>query len=398
MKENKSVRAFLKPLRAISPTAFCAIRECALKEVWRKNGKPSLLPSSPKAHLGTVAHKLLAEAGQGKLEATEDAVNARWRELAAEAGEAISRSPLERHLVPLDSSVPDIEVLRIRATSKALDIASKFRATPRKDRSLPTSLSHGHEIQVGSSDNLIRGAIDAVIRGDEGDSIIQDYKSGSIVEPEDGNELRSKEIYQVQMKMYAGLYAETFGEWPDSLELVSLKGEKQNVPFTKGDCSNLLDEARATLQRVNETIRSHSGDSLPSTLATPSPEACAFCRFRPDCTPYWSAVAKRGEEQWPLDVTGTVESVRRLGNSKVMLVLTTEGGAVKIPSLSPGDRHPALLNLQPGDMAGVFNLRRSRPTAPYSESRLTTVHNLTQVSGSSLTPPPVAHEQIGKAQ
>lgn len=382
MKDNKSIPAFLKPLRAISPTAFCAIRECALKEVWRQNGKPSLLPSSPKAHLGTVAHKLLAEAGQGKLEATEVAVNARWRELAAEAGEAISRSPLERHLAPLDSSVPDIEVLRIRATSKALDIASKFRTT-RKDRSLGTLLSHGHEVPVRSSDNLIRGAIDAVIRGDRGGSIIQDYKSGSIVEPEDGNELRAKEIYQVQMKMYAGLYAETFGEWPDSLELVSLTGEKQNVPFTKDDCSNLLNEARATLQRVNETIRSNSGDSLPSTLATPSPEACTFCQFRPDCAPYWSAVAKRREEQWPLDVTGTVESIRRLGNSKVMLVLTTDGGTVKVPSLSPGDRHPALLDLQPGDMAGVFNLRRSRPTAPYSESRLTAVHNLAQVSGSS---------------
>ena len=376
MKQSHVLPAFLKPLRTISPTAFCAIRECALNVVWQRNGSPPLLPTSPKARVGTAAHKLLAEAGQGRLKATADSVNTRWQELVEEADAAISRSPLERHLAPLDSSVPDIEVLRIRATRKALDIACESQTTPRKDRSHVTPPSYGHEIPVQSADHLVRGTIDAVIRKDGTGIIIQDYKSGSIVELEDGNEIQPKKHYQTQMKMYAGLYAENFGEWPASLELVSLTGERRGVPFTKNDCLNLLDEAKATLKQINEAVENHPSSSLPPILASPSPEACVFCQFRPACGPYRLAVAKQDKEHWPLDVIGTVESVRRLGNSRMMLSLTTRTESVKIPGLSPGDRHPALLNLQPGDMAGVFNLRRPRPSAPYSESRLTTVHSL----------------------
>ena len=200
------------------------------------------------------------------------------------------------------------------------------------------------------------------------------------MELEDSNEPRPKKSYQTQMKMYSALYAENFGKWPASLELVSLTGERQDVPFTKKECLNLLDEAKATLRRINEAIKNHPSNSLPPILASPSPEGCVFCQFRPACEPYRLAVAKQGDEHWPLDVIGMVESVTRLGNSRMMLSLTTDTDSVKIPGLSPGDRHPALLNLQRGDMAGVFNLRRSRPTAPYSESRLTTVHSLGQGS------------------
>ena len=208
------------------------------------------------------------------------------------------------------------------------------------------------------------------------------------MELEDGNELHSKEDYQTQMKMYAGLYAENFGEWPASLELVSLTGGKQGVPFAKNDCSNLLDEAKATLEWINETVENHPSSSLPSILASPSSEACVFCQFRPGCEPYLLKVEKQGEDRWPIDVIGTVQSVKRLGNSKVMLSLDTGTDSVHIPRLSSGDRHPALMALQPGDMAGVFNLRRSRPTAPYSESRLTTVHSLSQTTESGQRSPP----------
>ena len=388
MNAAKETPAFLKPLRSISPTTFSAIKKCALNVVWQRNGSPPLLPTSPKTRVGTVAHKLLAEAGQGRLKATAVSINARWRELLEEASADMSHSVLERHLSPLESSVPDIEVLRIRTTRMALDIARKPQSTPREDRSHVMPPSYGHEIPLQSADSLVRGTIDAVIQEDGTGIIIQDYKSGSIVELEDGNELHPKESYQTQMKMYAGLYAENFGEWPDSLELVSLAGERQGVPFTENDCSNLLDEAKATLRRINETVENHPSSSLPSILASPNPEACVFCQFRPGCEPYLLTVEKQGEERWPIDVIGTVESVTRLGNSKMILSLATGADSVKIPGLSSGDRHPALMTLQPGDMAGAFNLRRSRPTAPYSESRLTTVHKLKQTAESGRRSPP----------
>ena len=109
-----------------------------------------------------------------------------------EASADISHSLLERHLSPLESSVPDIEVLRIRTTRMAFDIARKSQPTPRKDRSRVIPPSYGHEIPVQSADGLVRGTIDAVIRENGIGAIIQDYKSGSIVELEDGNELHPK--------------------------------------------------------------------------------------------------------------------------------------------------------------------------------------------------------------
>ena len=395
MNATKEDLAFLKPLRSISPTTFSAIKKCALNVVWQRNGSSPLLPTSPKTRVGTVAHKLLAEAGRGRLTATVDNVNARWHELLKEASTAIGHSLLERHLSPLERSVPDIEVLRIRTTRLALDIARKSQTTRRRGRRHVTPPSYGHEIPVQSADSLVRGTIDAVIPADGTGIIIQDYKSGSIVELEDGNEFHPKASYQTQMKMYAGLYAENFGEWPVSLALASLTGERQGVPFTKNECSNLLDEAKATLRWINETVKNHPSTSLPPILASPSPEACIFCQFRPACGPYRIAVAKQDREHWPLDVIGKVESLTRLGNSKMMLSLATGTDSVKIPGLSSGDRHPALSALQPGDMAGVFNLRRSRPTAPYSESRLTTVHDFRETAENGQRSPSDAVRNIG---
>ena len=376
MKTNNDGPTFLEPLRSISPTGFIAAGECGLKLVWQRNGNPALLPASPKTRVGTVSHQLLAEAGQGSLKPTVDDIDARWDELVAEVDTAIGSSQLERHLAPLTNSVPDIEVRRICATQKALVIASQTEASPRKAGNPASPPQFGHEIPVRSSDGLVRGTIDAVILGAGNGIIIQDYKSGSIAEPDDASECRLRESYQTQLKMYAGLYAETFGEWPASLELVPLTGKTRTVMFTRNGCSILVAEAKTTLWRLNEAVENHSSDSLPSVLANPSPEACAFCQYRPACGPYKIAFQESDEKGWPLDIIGAVKSVRQLGNSKIMLELTVPNGSVYIPGLSPGERHPILQSLKSGDSAGVFNLRRSRPGGPYSESLRTTVHRL----------------------
>ena len=379
MNATHETSALFKPLRSISPTTFSAIRQCALNVVWQRNGKRPRLPTSPKARVGTISHRLLAEAGQGRLDANEATTEARWHELVAEANSMINSYPLERHLAPLENSVPDIEVRRIRTTRNALVIAKQARSIPRDNRRSSTPAPYGHEIPVRSTDGLVRGTIDAVVREGNAGVIIRDYKSGTLLESDAGGTNQPREDYQLQLKMYARLYAETFGQWPTSLELVSLTGESQEVPFTKNDCSNLLDEARVSLRLINEKVVEHSKDSLPAILAKPTPQVCAFCSYRPTCAPYRLAAAEPSQERWPLDVIGTVESVTQLGNSRMMLVLATSTGSVKIPGLSPGARHPVLSHLQPGELAGAFNLRRSRLTGPYSESQLTTVYKLAEV-------------------
>ena len=363
------------PVPSISPTTFNMIKDCALKTLWSLNRKKSLLPLSPKAKLGIVVHKLLSESGQGQLQPDKDVIGARWNALVAKTQDTMRSSSIERHLVPLRNSVPDIEVRRIRAIQRSLEIANTRWPSQLRDEGYRSAPRSGHEMRVQSRDGLIGGTIDAVIRTGDG-TIIRDYKSGPVLESDKQNESQLKKIYQTQLKMYAALYAESCGDWPTSLEVVPLSGTTHEVVFDRDECLDLLDEAKISLQDLNTKVSKYPNALLPSLLANPSPATCAYCQYRPACTPYQAATTKIKDGEWPLDVIGVVKEARQLGNSKLMLQLITPGGAVNVPGLSSGNRHPILLEVQPGDTVGIFNLRRARPTAPYSESQLTTVHQL----------------------
>ncbi len=302
-------------------------------------------------------------------------IGARWDKLVEETHDVMHASSIERHLVPLRNSVPDIEVRRIRAIQRALEIADTRWSPQPRDKGHRATPRCRHEMRVKSRDGLIGGTIDAVIRTEEG-IIIRDYKSGPVLESDEQNESQLKKIYQTQLKMYAALYAESFGDWPTSLEVVPLSGTAHEVDFKKEECLNLLDEAKNSLQELNTKVSKYPNELLPSLLANPSPTACAFCQFRPGCTPYQEETEEIKEGQWPVDVIGIVKDVKQLGNSRLMLQLTSPGGLVNVPGLSGGNRHPILLEVKPGSKIGIFNLRQSRPSAPYSESQLTTVHIL----------------------
>ena len=283
-----------EPVSSISPTAFIMIRDCALRTLWSLSKKPPLLPQAPKARLGIIVHRLLSESGRGQLQPNIDVIRARWNEMVEETQDAMSASSLEKHLVPLRKSVPDVEVRRIRAIQRALEIANeRWPTQPPGERHRAASRS-GYEMRVHTEDGLISGTIDAVIQTDEG-TVIRDYKSGPVLESDKHDDYRLKEIYQTQLKLYAALYAESCGEWPTSLELVSLSGTTHDVVFNRQECSDLLDEARSALQDLNAKISEISRTSLPSLLANPSLTACTFCQYRPACKPYLAAEAELRE-------------------------------------------------------------------------------------------------------
>ena len=361
---------------SISPTGFNTIKECALKALWSLNWKKPLLPQSPKATVGIVAHKLLAEAGQGLTQPDKDLIGVRWNQLIEEAQALMSYSTLEAHLVPLEHSVPDFEVRRIRTIERALSIVREMSTDQRWDGRHEAMPRFGHEVRVHSSDGVVKGIIDAVIWTERG-AVVQDYKSGPIMESNGEDESELRESYQTQLKMYAALYAESRGEWPVSLELVPLSGQPREVLLDRSECLGLLDTAKATLQAMNSKILELPRESLPFSLANPSPSACYFCPYRPACNPYLVALAERNDEEWPKDVVGVLKNLRQLRNSKIMLQLETANGPVNIPSLSTGSRHPIMADVQNGNMVGVFNLRSVRgASSSYSESQLTTVYKL----------------------
>jgi hypothetical protein len=360
------------PLKRVSPSRFIGLQRCRLREVWTASRTPSLLPASARARLGTVVHRLLERVGKDAVP-TEHVTSALWNEELQKVESEMKASWLDRSLVPLSLTVANAEVHKLRALDRARKMAAEL---PLKREGSAGSKGLGFEVWLQSPDGSVGGFIDCALR-DEG-LVIRDYKSGAIYEKDDGSEPKIRDEYVIQIQMYAALYNDTFGVWPERLEIVPIRGDEARVPVDKLRCGQLVDDARLLLSEVNAAVAAlhHTGALGPSSLANPSIETCTPCGFRPQCSAYLAANPDLAE-RWPLDIVGTTTKIQSLGNGSVMLALTDGRGIIhSVRGLAPGQRHPALNAIEPGSHIGVFNLQRKYPAKDLTESPYTTVYRL----------------------
>jgi hypothetical protein len=348
-------------LRAVSPSHFTSLQACALKEVWSGSGNRSLLPASPAAYLGSVVHKLLEEAGQGKFVATgASAISDRWRELLALTEARLKQNWLERHLIPLHASVPQFEVRRLQAC-KAAEVLNQ-RRKEHEQSGVSAQPGYGFELPLESADGLIKGRIDAIVPTPNG-PVLQDYKSGAIFEIVGPDQLVLKDEYADQLKIYAALYHEGTGIWPH---------RPSEVQFTPAECEELAHSAKVRVAEVNEVIRELNGERIDAVLGNPSPGTCCYCPYRPACGPYRVAT-QPATGGWPADAWGEFRELRTLGNGRRLLALSTAGPEIAIRGLSSDpERHPALSVLEQGDSVGAYSLRRAGPGS-FVEAPLTVI-------------------------
>ena len=286
---------------------------------------------------------------------------------------------LERHLIPLRRSVPEYEVRRIQAIRLARETA---KAVPRSQRARRSGQFGGYEVHVATRDGKVVGRIDQLVYGPTG-IVVRDYKSGAIYREDAMGQMTLKDEYATQLRLYAALVAAMTGEWPVRLEICSLDGTIETVPFDEDDCDALLRGATELLDATNaivnspETIRDRIG-----RLARPSATACRFCSYRPIC-PAYIEIGPGDPDIWPRDVLGMVSDVRKLGNGRVLIELSvgTSGTLARIVGLDPSEtRHPMLGSIRIGTMAGVFNLGRTLGPSSFREGPLTTIYALGTVS------------------
>ncbi len=375
----------LVPHESISPTRFVAIRQCALRENWAATRAPPLLPAFPAARLGSVIHRLLEEAGQGAFTSGDAlAVDQRWNDLVANTELAMGSGWLERQFVPLSRSVADFEVRRIQARARALELSESVLSAwsrPLSTASGGLGPLHGCEVPVSTHDRRVRGRIDAVALDRDG-PVVRDYKSGAIYEAALGHGHTLKEAYEIQLRMYAALYAETSGTWPGRLEVVPILGRSETVAFDPDECIRLLDGARAALDAVNEAIRLDGpAEAVQGRLARPRPEICGYCPFRPGCLPY-QAARKAGGGTWPHDLWGRLRSLAPLAGDHLIMELDCDDQLVRIRGLGSKERHPALGILEPGDAVAVFNARPTGSPSTFSESSFTVIYKVPEGSAS----------------
>jgi hypothetical protein len=279
----------------------------------------------------------------------------------------------ERHFVPLESSTKNFDLKKQLCKARAQEICDALTYTPKPNRDFA---GRGLEVPLQTPDGRIAGRVDAIRAGSVGVSII-DFKSGPLEDrPGEGGRPEIKENYATQMKLYAAVYHACRGTWPAVLCLVAIDGTSRQVAFNPNECIILLQQARRILNRINCTVRdlSSSYDELLRILASPSPQNCSACLYRPCCPPYWNKRAVESGE-WPNDIKGELLSCEKYAQDKLFIQVSTghSSSAVSIRGLDV-NRHPGINDAQ-GQVA-VFDLRRDHVEESFKGGQFTTVYKL----------------------
>jgi hypothetical protein len=322
MPKSKDVLP-LEPLDRISPSQVHWLKECALRGLWSKAATP-LLPTSPKIEVGNISHLMLEEVSRGELDPhDEEAFRSAWETEIRQAEDGMRSSWIRRRFVPLSDSIPRLEVFYYQVLMRARDLHERKRKSTGKGTART-------EVWLESSDGSVNGRVDRVV--DTGNGVIlQDYKSGRIYARDDDSDASEvKESYALQMRIYAGLYHDKFSVWPQNLQLIGLDGTVQTVEYSAEESDKILEQARKLLQDINQQARAvQEGVQGPSRLASPGPEKCTFCGFRPACEAYWEERGANGDTgDWPTDLKGEVSDYESSTDGKFLLRVRVSSDSV----------------------------------------------------------------------
>ena len=313
----------LSSIERISPSRFNQFQLCSLREIWSSNHQGPLLPCHPSARLGTISHAILEAAAKGVVN-DRASLEALWNNITKKVQDQMLQYQVEEHLVPLEIYAFNYEVKKILC----FKMSEKIFESSGPEVSGKRSAEQWFE----SADGKIGGKIDLILTHDDGVEIV-DYKTGNVLNSQSGG---IKDEYEVQMKLYAGLYHEVKGDWPVKLSLIGIDGKKYYVSFSEDRCEDLIDKARKTVDETNELI---DAGLKSEDFANPSPSACKYCSYRPACKKYW--LSRESSDKWPCDVIGKVKEKSLLGNGFFRLAINSNGCECVIRGLS-AKRHKFL--------------------------------------------------------
>lgn len=312
-----------------------------------------------------VVHMLIKKSG-GRL-VDEDAFQKLWKSCVRNQEEQMVNSWFERHLVPLSVTALDFH---LKKSQCYLLLHARDNVVRSKK---PVASKSLHEKWLQSKDGLVVGRADEIRFESRGATII-DYKTGNIFEQTIEGEVKSE--YKEQLKLYAAIFHEQYGEWPYNLIIISLDGKSHYIDYEENECLILLEEAKDMLRRVNNIIdTNHTLDKeTASKLASPSQTRCQYCLHRPICKPYFLARQDNLTEGWPKDIWGIITRKRRLCNGLGKIVLAPLWGAspINIRGLWL-ERHAALDAFQ---KIGVFSLSSDKSDDNYKEGQFTTIYGI----------------------
>jgi RecB family exonuclease len=342
----------LEPIKRLSPSRFIELKTCALRGILSASNFSSLLPLSPNARLGSIIHKMYELASKKAIRSEADFSKEWDKALNQEEAKMIS-GLLEKNLVPLERHAKDFEVKKNMCLRGIKPLFQTQPVTQDKEdhfQSVRSSMpATGSEYWIETEDKKLGGIVDEIRQTGDGIEII-DYKSGELFETTPDGARQIKKAYEIQLKMYAGLYFLKFKKCPVKLRLLNLNQASVDVPFTLEECLSLVEEAKQKLKETGDLI-SHNKDW--ENLANPHPQTCRYCAFRPVCKKYINT--EKHESDWPFDVIGKVKEKRLFQQNGYRVVVETNTGKFNVRGLDE-QRH-SIFNDEVENVM-IFNLKK----------------------------------------
>lgn len=214
------------------------------------------------------------------------------------------------------------------------------------------------EVPIQSHDGLLTGRVDYAERLPTGLRLL-DYKSAL------RDELPAR--YERQLQLYALLWYETFGEWPQEAWVTyPLTGAMYRVAIDPEICHAVVNEARVLIKQVQEC-------ASVEQLAAPG-ETCTLCEFRPWCQPFWQWQAQHSSHSVALQMAalGFEGKVLTREAKNDYWIVTIQWRDAEVRLVVPQERFPQLKNASPGEHIRILDVRlrgqRYRPQAIVIES------------------------------
>lgn len=270
-------------LNYITPTQVIEGGKC----LWRLGfGRdPSVMRlrrSNPASALGTVTHEVMRRLGES---VPFDSV---WCDEVSKAHSKLARD-WEPASVPSPENWPGWSLTKVRMR-KAWQRCSDTTVAP-TSRQHPPPGGGGQNPSLPWKERWLRhptrpiaGRPDLVER--TGDAIwVVDFKTG-LKQAEPTVDQRT------QLLIYCALVEATLGRRPTHAAIETVSGERYAFPIDWDDVGEVTNRAESMRQHLNASVT----DGLTDSDATPSPETCGWCAFRPACRPFFDSY----DETWQI--------------------------------------------------------------------------------------------------
>ncbi len=339
--DNLKIPAFeLKAPERISPSQYTSMCKCSYRSVLKESLRNSLLPPFPAALLGSIIHNILELIAKREILNKADFMQI-WNNLVAKKEKELKENGLNE-FIPLKRSVPYFAIKKLQTLKYLYKSTNSGKSFSNK---INRSLS---EKWFESTDKKIGGYIDLVLEGEK--IKIVDFKTGEVYA--DRESKRVKPEYEIQLKLYAWLYFEKTGNYPDELWLVDLKQQWHSIPFIPEECESLANEAKRRLNDISLKVK----ENQSGTLALPNFETCQNCNFKPACKFYWTL--ESNDKNHFLDLKGSLKAVEEFQSGSLNLEIENEDGIHYIVNFKQIDFES--MKLLQNQEVQIFNLLRTK--------------------------------------